>query len=58
MTGTPSVIDDAANGVSLGAPSGVQYHAAEKTITVIVTEDSDFTELETGSMTVELYYLT
>ena len=58
MTGTPSIIDDAAAGVALGAPSGVQYHAEAKTPTIIVTEDSDFGEFETGSMTVEIYYLT
>jgi hypothetical protein len=58
MTGTPSVIDDAAAGLALGVPSGVRYHDAEKTITVIVTEDDDFTEITGGSMTVELYYLT
>jgi hypothetical protein len=58
MTGTPSVLEDAAAGLALGVPSGVRYHDAEKTITVIVTEDDDFTDIEAGSMTVELFYLT
>ena len=58
MTGTPSVIDDAANGLSLGAVSGVAYHAAAKTPTIILTEDSDFGQFETGSMTVEIIYVT
>lgn len=57
-TGTPSVFASAANGVSVGAPSGVQYHAAEGTITLTVTSASDFTSVSAGSLTVEFYYLT
>lgn len=58
MTGTPSVIADADSGITLGEPSGIKYHSAAKTPTVIITEDSDFTQLESGSITLEIYYLT
>jgi hypothetical protein len=57
-TGTPNVFATAANGVSVGAPSGVLYHDAAKTPTLIVTSDSDFSSVSAGSVTVELYYLT
>lgn len=58
MTGTPSVFTTAANGVSLGIPSGVLYHDAAKTVTVTVTSGADFTSVSAGSMTVEYFYLT
>jgi hypothetical protein len=57
-TGTPNVFATAANGVSVGSPSGVLYHDAAKTPTLIVTSDSDFSSVSAGSVTVELYYLT
>ena len=57
-TGTPSVFATAANGVAMGAPSGVQYHAAAGTITLTVTSAADFTSVSAGSVTVEFYYLT
>lgn len=57
-TGTPSVFATAANGVSVGAPSGTTYHAAEKTVTLTVTSGSDFTSVAAGSVTVELTYMT
>lgn len=58
MTGTPSVFTTAANGVSLGIPSGIAYHDAAKTVTVTVTSGADFTAVAAGSMTVEYFYLT
>lgn len=58
MTGTPSVFTTAANGLSLGNPSGVLYHDAAKTVTVTVTSGADFTSVSAGSMTVEYFYLT
>lgn len=58
MTGTPSVFTTAANGMSLGIPSGVPYHDTAKTITVTVTSAADFTAVAAGSMTVEYFYLT
>jgi hypothetical protein len=57
-TGTPSVFATAANGVSLGAPSGTQYHATAATVTVTVTTATDFTSVSAGSLTIEFYYLT
>jgi hypothetical protein len=57
-TGTPDVFSTAANGVSVGAPSGTLYHAAAKTITLTVTTAADFTSVNAGSLTLEFYYLT
>lgn len=57
-TGTPSVFATAANGIATGAVSGTAYHAAEKTPTLTVTSNSDFTSVSAGSVTVEIYYLT
>ncbi len=56
-TGTPSVFTTAANGVSAGAPSGVVYHTAEKTVKLTVTTATDFTAVSAGSVTVSVYYL-
>jgi hypothetical protein len=58
MTGTPTVFTTAANGLTLGIPSGVAYHDAAKTVTVTVTSAADFTSVSAGSMTVEYFYLT
>jgi len=57
-TGTPSVFATAANGVSVGAPSGVLYHDAAKTIKLTVTTAADFTSVSAGSITIEYFYLT
>lgn len=57
-TGTPDVFSTAANGVAVGAPSGVQYHAAAKTVTLTVTTAADFSSVSAGSLTVEMYFLT
>ena len=57
-TGTPSVFATAANGVAMGDPSGVRYHAAAGTITLTVTSATDFSSVSAGSLTVEFYYLT
>ncbi len=60
-TGTPNVFVTAAAGVAVGSPSGTLYHAAEKTVTLIVTTNADFTTAVTdgsGALTIELYYLT
>jgi hypothetical protein len=56
-TGTPSVYTTSATGIAVGAPSGVQYHTAEKTVRLTVTSSSDFTAVTAGSMTVQLTYL-
>lgn len=57
-TGTPDVFTTAANGVALGAPSGVQSHDAAKTIKVTITTAADATSVSAGSITLEFYYLT
>ena len=56
-TGTPSVFTTAANGISVGAPSGVQYHAAAKNVVLTVTSATDFGAVSAGSVTVPIYYL-
>ena len=56
-TGTPSVFTTAANGISVGAPSGVQYHAAAKNVVLTVTSATDFGAVSAGSVTVSIYYL-
>lgn len=56
-TGTPSVFTTAANGISVGAPSGVVYHAAAKSVVLTVTSAIDFGAISAGSVTVSLYYL-
>ena len=56
-TGTPSVFTTAANGIAVGAPSGVNYHAAAKDVVLTVTSSSDFTAVTAGSVTVSVYYL-
>lgn len=56
-TGTPSVFASATNGIAVGAPSGVAYHAAEKDVTLTVTSSSDFGAVSAGQLTVSIYYL-
>lgn len=57
-TGTPSVFTSIAAGIALGVPSGVLYHAAQKNVTLTVTSASDFTAVNAGSVTIEMYYMT
>lgn len=57
-TGTPSVFTTVAAGIALGVPSGVQYHAVQKTPKLTVTSAADFTSVSAGSITIEIYYLT
>lgn len=56
-TGTPSVFTTAADGVALGAPSGITYHATAGAITVFVTSATDFTNVSAGSLTLRFYYI-
>ena len=58
MTGTPSIFATAANGVSVGAPSGTVYHTAAKTPTLTATSATDWGSVTAGSVTVKLYFLT
>ncbi len=57
MTGTPSVFTTAAAGVDAGVPSGKPFHLLDKTPTVIVTTDSDFSSVTAGSVTIAITYL-
>jgi len=57
MTGTPDVFSDLLDGLDLGIPSGVGYHAAAKSITVTVTTNADFSNVSAGSLTLKFYYL-
>lgn len=56
-TSTINVFATAANGVAAGAPSGVTYHTAAKTIKLTVTSATDFTAVNAGSVTVQFTYL-
>ncbi len=58
MTGTPDVFSNLANGQDWGIPSGAGYHAAAKTVTVIVTTNADFTSVSAGSLAIEVLYYT
>lgn len=57
-TGTINVFSTASTGVAAGAPSGVVYHTAAKAPVLTVTSAADFTSVNAGSVTVEIYYLT
>ena len=57
-TSTINVFSTAANGVAAGIPSGVLYHTAQKTPKLTITSAADWTSVNAGSVTVELYYLT
>lgn len=57
-TGTPSIFATAAGGVSVGAISGVAYHAAAATVKLTVTTNADFTSVSAGSLTIEITYVT
>lgn len=56
-TGTPSVFTTA-NAIDLGAPSGVQIHAAAVTApTLTVTSNADFTSVAAGALTIRIFFL-
>jgi hypothetical protein len=57
-TGTIDVFSDLTTGVGVGDPSGTRYHATAKTPRVTVTKGTDWGAGTTGSVTVELYWLT
>ncbi len=54
-TGTPSVFATA-NAIDLGAPSGTQIHTAAASVTLTVTGGSDFTAVNAGALTIDIYY--
>ena len=56
-TGTPDVFSDVANGIDLGNPSGDQFHDAEATVTVTITADANWGDVDAGEITLEFYYL-
>lgn len=39
-----------------GAPQGIQIHIAEKTVTLTITEDDDFTDITDGAFTILIRY--
>lgn len=56
-TGTPNVFVTNVSGVYLGAPSGATpWHDAAATVTVTITTAADFTSVNAGQITVQLYY--
>tara|TARA_R100000234_G_scaffold3291_3_gene2746 strand:- start:4728 stop:5189 length:462 start_codon:yes stop_codon:yes gene_type:complete len=56
MTGTPDVFLNA-DALSLGNVSGVAYHATAKQPNILVTSGSDWGAVDSGSATIELYYM-
>lgn len=52
MASTPSIFTTAAGETDLGAPSGVTYHTAAKSVTLTATSAADFTNVSAGAMTV------
>lgn len=56
-TSTINVFATAASGVQAGIPSGNKYHTAAQSVTLTVTSGADFTSVNAGSLTVELFYL-
>ena len=58
MTGTPDVFTTIAAGLALGIPSGVKYHAVEKTIKITITAATDWGAVTAGALTIEFFYLT
>ena len=55
-TGTPNVFA-AADFLDMGAISGVAFHAAAKTPTIIITSAADFSSVSAGSMKVSIFYI-
>ena len=53
---TPTNVFASAAAIDLGAPSGVQIHAAAKTPTLTVTGNSDFGAVTAGQATVRIFY--
>lgn len=54
-TGTPSIAADA-DIIVMGAPSGTREHVDAKSVTLTVTEGSDFGDVTTLSFTIQLFY--
>lgn len=58
-TGTPNVFVTAPAGVDLGVPAGTRFHAAAKTVTLIITSTADFTSVVTdgnGTLKITIFY--
>lgn len=56
-TGTPSVFTTAAAGADLGVPSGTKFHSADRTPTITITSNADFTNVTPGSFLITLSWL-
>ena len=57
-TSTVNVFATAANGIASGIPSGTLYHAAQVTPKITITSAADWTSVNAGSVSIEMYYLT
>ncbi len=57
-TSTVNVFATAANGIASGIPSGLLYHAAQVTPKITITSAADWTSVNAGSVSIEMYYLT
>lgn len=56
-TGTPSVFATAAAGIESGAPSGNKLVTTANRPTLTITSAADFTAVNAGSLTVNLYFI-
>lgn len=56
-TSTVNVFATAAGGIASGAPSGALYHAAQVTPKITITTATDWTAVDGGSVTIEMYYI-
>lgn len=57
MTGTPSVLNAAADGIQTGVPSGNKLLTADNAPTVTVTGGADWGSITAGKLTVTIYYI-
>ena len=56
-TSTINVFSTAAGGIASGVPSGNLYHAAQVTPKITITTAADWTSVNAGSVTIEMYYI-
>jgi len=54
-TGTPSLAADS-DYLDVGVPSGTLLHTAAKTVKVTITDDSAFSDISAGAMTISGFY--
>lgn len=56
-TSTINVFATAAGGIASGIPSGALYHIAQVTPKITITTAADWTSVNAGSVTIEMYYI-